>query len=1314
MAEFPAIEFEIRGKDNNAAKSLRDFASALNKVANVSKRGDFKGLAEGLKAMRESVKGGGRSFASFATGLTTLFDALKGADAHTYTLQNLANILGHIKDIGKISIPKNIGDGIRNIAEATAKISPESLENLDRMTAYLQRLSGIDLSGFSRVWNRVGKASQGGKGNALVPQQMGLANVIPPTDKELLDDLEKWMNVQGGGGNVPSGLAGIGSGIADFAERGIAALDRIGAAANSAAQKLFELGKRVVIKIKDNAVNNLKSKLSAVTGLFRSIGRIAFYRAIRSAIKAVTKAFSDGIKNLYGWSKAVGGATIAGQTFAETMDSLATSGGLMTNSIGAMAGPLISMLAPAIEFVIDKIVALINVLNQLFALLGGATSWNRATRKAKDFEEAAGGAGGAAKDALRYIAPFDELNVLPDDKKGGGGGGGAGDYAGMFEETTEFLTGLEDFVKNIKKRIESADWVGLGVYLGNKVNDLIDWMDKNDVFANAGKKIGEFINAWFTTKYWTIKTINFQNIGGEIADALDAALNEIDFNVMGRSVAQKFTIIPDLIIGFLEDADWNLIGTSIGNFIRGAINEWSEWLSGINWEDVGYSLIEALGKTIEGIDPAATAQSIKTFLGKAVNAALGLLTGIAKALFNGGTIETSADMNSKITIDGLSLIDGTGKNADAWRLAFVKALPSLTAAIGFFTGGGVGAAFGAAIGLNIKNTIDNMTMTDGTGRSEDKWKEVLVNALPLLGTAIGFTKGGGAGAVFGAAIGMNIANSIKSMDMTDATGKDVAGWRSVLLNALPLLVAAIGFNVGGFPGAVFGGAIGMGISASIKDLKMNDNTGKDVNAWREALKGALPGLVAAIGFAVGGINGAIFGATIGMGIKAAISAIEFADGGADGNWDIGKIADALVDALPALGALIGLGVGPGGAVLGATLGLILTFAIKGIVWSTGGESPTGSDGGGTFLGGWGGLKQTIEEEVADSPLGVPAVVEVQPYSEVKSAFENESANDPALFTIAVDTTQLHLEREYEAIKQRLDQISASSPVSLSFDTEEGLVQTHSLNVTARVTSVDADEDGTLRVPFSPPKLNSLVYASGTYLKEDGSLSYGFKQPYMNVYAWATGTYTKEDGSLSTDFSQPWMNVYAWAAGSYYNSDGSLKTSFEQPWIKAKINVVGQENTPTIRVNAHVENVLNAGGGVYANGAWHNVTQYASGGLPRGSQLFWAREAGPELVGTLGGHTAVMNNDQIVASVSDGVARAIASIKFHMTGMPTIQSVQPDEKADEDLMYRAIVRALSDSELGGDIELDGEKLYRAMVKRNRQNTRATGVNALATA
>ena len=42
-------------------------------------------------------------------------------------------------------------------------------------------------------------------------------------------------------------------------------------------------------------------------------------------------------------------------------------------------------------------------------------------------------------------------------------------------------------------------------------------------------------------------------------------------------------------------------------------------------------------------------------------------------------------------------------------------------------------------------------------------------------------------------------------------------------------------------------------------------------------------------------------------------------------------------------------------------------------------------------------------------------------------------------------------------------------------------------------------------------------------------------------------------------------------------------------------------------------------------------------------MFIAREAGPELVGTIGGQTAVVNNSDIVASVSQGVAQAVASV-----------------------------------------------------------------------
>lgn len=53
--------------------------------------------------------------------------------------------------------------------------------------------------------------------------------------------------------------------------------------------------------------------------------------------------------------------------------------------------------------------------------------------------------------------------------------------------------------------------------------------------------------------------------------------------------------------------------------------------------------------------------------------------------------------------------------------------------------------------------------------------------------------------------------------------------------------------------------------------------------------------------------------------------------------------------------------------------------------------------------------------------------------------------------------------------------------------------------------------------------------------------------------------------------------------------------------------------------------------------------YATGGFPDIGQMFIAREAGAELVGTIGNKTAVVNNDQIVQSVSQGVAQAVSSV-----------------------------------------------------------------------
>ena len=76
----------------------------------------------------------------------------------------------------------------------------------------------------------------------------------------------------------------------------------------------------------------------------------------------------------------------------------------------------------------------------------------------------------------------------------------------------------------------------------------------------------------------------------------------------------------------------------------------------------------------------------------------------------------------------------------------------------------------------------------------------------------------------------------------------------------------------------------------------------------------------------------------------------------------------------------------------------------------------------------------------------------------------------------------------------------------------------------------------------------------------------------------------------------------------------------------------------------------------------DVDGYASGGFPTPGQLFLAREAGPELVGSIGGRTAVANNDQIVQGIAQGVYDAMikAAEATAGNGQPIIVELNGDK------------------------------------------------------
>ena len=154
-----------------------------------------------------------------------------------------------------------------------------------------------------------------------------------------------------------------------------------------------------------------------------SLKRIAFYRFIRTIIKAITQAFQEGLQNAYAYSN---GITTEGHRFSAALDSMSTAGLKMKNQLGSAFIGLLAAIAPIINAVIGLITKLANALSQIFAIFTGGT-YLKAVDVPKKWADEAGGAAKAAKEWKNQLLGFDEIDRLeePSDNSGGGGGGGS-------------------------------------------------------------------------------------------------------------------------------------------------------------------------------------------------------------------------------------------------------------------------------------------------------------------------------------------------------------------------------------------------------------------------------------------------------------------------------------------------------------------------------------------------------------------------------------------------------------------------------------------------------------------------------------------------------------------------------------------------------------------------------------------------------------------------------------------------------------------------------------------------------------------------
>lgn len=325
-----------------------------------------------------------------------------------------------------------------------------------------------------------------------------------------------------------------------------------------------------------------------LTPFLAALKRISLYRMVRFVLSNITQAFKEGIDNLYEYSR------VMGTTFHNAMDSLATDALYLKNSLGAMAAPLIEALAPAIDYITEKLVNLFNLIGMIFAKLTGKDTYTRAIKKAVEYGDATEEAAQKQKD---FMLGLDELNVFKEDS--GSGSDMGSEFADMFEEVP--IDNIGDLFGEMFDPFKKA-WENVGQQTVDSIKYAFDELKQ------LGKSVGEsFKEVWLNgTGQETIEDLLL--IVGNVSTAVGNLAGQFriawDTAGLGTSIVQHVWDILNLVLG-----------TAVS--ITG---EFAKWTDTLDFTGLLTSLNYALGQAELLI--GAVADSIKTVFASETMAAM--------------------------------------------------------------------------------------------------------------------------------------------------------------------------------------------------------------------------------------------------------------------------------------------------------------------------------------------------------------------------------------------------------------------------------------------------------------------------------------------------------------------------------------------------------------------------------------------------------------------------------------------------------------------------------------------------------------------
>lgn len=357
-----------------------------------------------------------------------------------------------------------------------------------------------------------------------------------------------------------------------------------------------------------------------VSGMLRTIGLSARFMFASFLLRGSTNGVREGFENLAVYS----------QNTNQSISTLMSSLTQLKNALAAAFAPILNVVSPALDFMAQKIISVVNAIGQLTSSLTGQKLFVQAKKVFQDYASSLSKNASAADKAQeaneklkKTILGFDELNKLDDNSNVNSGvnpSGGEIAPADMFE-VMEVNSAISDFAQKIRDAWGMADFTEIGNIVGIKINSAlsrINWDEIKSTATRISRSIATFLNGGIASADWYL-------VGNTLAQALNTAIG-FGYEFVNRFDWSNFGIaLSSGINGLVKNVEWETAASAFSAGIKGILDSISTFIENTEWQN--------LGKKIASFFAAIDWPGISRSTFRAIGSALGGLSAFIVGLF---------------------------------------------------------------------------------------------------------------------------------------------------------------------------------------------------------------------------------------------------------------------------------------------------------------------------------------------------------------------------------------------------------------------------------------------------------------------------------------------------------------------------------------------------------------------------------------------------------------------------------------------------------------------------------------------------------